>query len=140
MDTSTSNGHALHHPGADDLSLVGDAQMELDEQINRETSTGVELPSLDDVDMDSSVELPSKSISIMKDSSLLNAAVMYGQELQHEFGDDPRPQIKKQLQDLFAIIAYPNPADSPIASLLDPQRRIQIAEELNGAILRESSI
>merc|ERR1711977_788441 len=110
MESLSSNGHAdSAQPSGQDQP---DTQMELDDQIQRETSRDQHpQSSSDDIDMDAS------------------------QELQQEFGNDPRPHVKKQLQDLFAIIAYQNPADSPISGLLDQRGRAEIAEEVNGAIL-----
>ncbi|KAK5121297.1 hypothetical protein LTR85_005463 [Meristemomyces frigidus] len=137
VDSLASNGHP---DGAPLMAEVGDGedgqdtQMELDDQLHREASKGLEPPPTDDIDMDASQELPLKA-SFMKQGDLLGATLSYGQELQQEFGGDPRLQIKKQLTELFAIIAYPNPADSPIGGLLDQSGRVQIAEEVNGAIL-----
>jgi Ran-binding protein 9/10 len=111
-----------------------DTQMELDDQLHRETSL---LPQTDDIDMDASQELPSKS-SFMKKDDLLAAALQYGQELQVEFGSDPRPEVKQYLRDLFAIIAYPDPRQSPIAGLLEEGGRRGLAESVNGAILGKS--
>ncbi|KAI7551830.1 hypothetical protein KC331_g2299, partial [Hortaea werneckii] len=129
----SSNGHAdSAQPSGQDQP---DTQMELDDQIQRETSRGQHpQSSSDDIDMDASQELPVKA-KAMKRDELIPAALAYGQELQQEFGNDPRPHVKKQLQDLFAIIAYQNPADSPISGLLDQRGRAEIAEEVNGAIL-----
>lgn len=137
VDSIGSNGHAdntdhIQDNGEDEDGQ--DTQMELDDQLHREASRGLDAPPTDDVDMDASQGLPLKA-SYMKQGDLVAAALAYGQELQQEFGSDPRQQIKKQLQDLFAIIAYPNPADSPIGGLLDQRGRVHIAEEVNGAIL-----
>lgn len=135
VDSLESNDHPSQIvPAAN--SNGTDAQMELDDQLHRKVSPSVHPSVMEDVDMDASQELSAKS-SFVKESNLLTAALAYGQELQHEFGNDTRPQVKKQLQDLFAIIAYMNPAESPIGPLLDPQGRVLIAEEINGAILGE---
>ncbi|KAI6837742.1 SPRY-domain-containing protein [Hortaea werneckii] len=133
MESLSSNGHAdSAQPSGQDQP---DTQMELDDQIQRETSRDQHpQSSSDDIDMDASQELPIKA-KAMKRDELIPAALSYGQELQQEFGNDPRPHVKKQLQDLFAIIAYQNPADSPISGLLDQRCRAEIAEEVNGAIL-----
>lgn len=144
VDSLGSNGHSApdervdlseHGAEGEDEEDGQDTQMELDDQLHREASKGLEPPT-EDIDMDASQELPLKATHLKKDD-LLSAVIGYGQELQIEFGGDPRQQIKKQLQDLFAIIAYPNPADSPIGGLLDQSGRVQIAEEVNGAILGE---
>lgn len=125
IDSLASNGHTEGQ---------NDAQMELDDQLQREASRNTEPIPTDDVDMDASQELPPKS-SFMRETKLLDDVLAYGRELKHEFGSDPRQQVKKQLDDTLAIIAYPNPADSPLGSMLDPQGRVQIAEEVNRAIL-----
>ncbi|KAK4895336.1 hypothetical protein LTR27_006679 [Elasticomyces elasticus] len=141
VDSLASNGHARtgHNRTEEDEAEDEDeeegqdTQMELDDQLHRETSRPLEVPS-DDIDMDASQELPLKA-SFMKKDDLLSSALEYGRELQVEFGSDPRQQVKKELQDLFAIIAYPNPAESPIGALLDERGRGRIAEEVNGSIL-----
>lgn len=61
----------------------------------------------------------------------------YGMELKEEFENDPRREIRKALNDTFALIAYENVADSAWAPLLDPKGRAPLAEELNSAILGE---
>ncbi|KAK3701636.1 hypothetical protein LTR37_015387 [Vermiconidia calcicola] len=137
VDSLDGNGHAQKDVDdtVDDQEEVEDTQMELDDQIHREASKGLEPPpTADDVDMDASQELPPKA-SFMKQKELLEQALAYGQELQSAFGNDPRPQIKKQLSDIFAIMAYSNPSESVVGGLLDPRGRVQIAEEINGAIL-----
>jgi Ran-binding protein 9/10 len=159
VDSLSSNGHAeTGEEGEGDEEAEEDegqdTQMELDDQLHREASNGHKSPthqpqqehqqsSNDDVDMmttsQESASWADKS-SFMKKDDLLSAALAYGQELQHEFGSDPRPEIKKQLQDLFAIIAYPNPADSPIGSLLEKEGRAKLAEGVNGAILGECTL
>ncbi|WPH04822.1 Hypothetical protein R9X50_00771900 [Acrodontium crateriforme] len=136
FNTATSSPTALTK-SIDSLASNGfesDAQMELDDQLQREASTSAELLPADDVDMDISQELPPKS-SFMKETKLLDDVLAYGRKLKHEFGSDPRQHVKKQLDDTLAIIAYPNPSESPLASMLDPQGRVQIAEEINRAIL-----
>lgn len=133
VDSLGSNGHAEEADDMNDGEEPPDTQMELDDQLHREASKSLELPS-DDVDMDASQELPPKA-SFMKQNELLEQALAYGRELQSSFGGDPRQQIKKQLSDIFAIMAYTNPTESVVGQLLDPQGRVQIAEEVNGAIL-----
>lgn len=141
IDSLGSNGHMEGGIDIDDLSArpePTDTQMELDDQLHRETSKSMITSVSDDVEMDSSPEFPSKA-SLMKQNELLSQALAYGQELQATFGGDPRPHIKKQLENIFAIVAYTNPTESVVGQLLDPQGRVQIAEDLNGAILGESN-
>ena len=137
IDSLESNGHAEEPDDATDRQHPPDTQMELDDQLHREASKGLEPPASDDVDMDASQDLPPKG-SFIKPNDLPTQAIAYGQELQSTFGGDPRPQIKKQLSDIFALMAYANPTESVVGQLLDPQGRVQIAEEVNGAILGKS--
>lgn len=144
----SSNGHAdgADNGGVDiDASEPIDTQMELDDQLNRESappnhpsSTTSPSSSSSDIDMDASQELSPSKASLMAQNELLAQALAYGQELQSTFGSDPRPQIKKQLSDIFAIMAYTNPSESVVGGLMDPKGRVQIAEDLNGAILGRS--
>lgn len=138
VDSLGSNGHVdggIEFQSEIERQEPADTQMELDDQLHRETSQDQEasLPP-EDIDMDASTELPSKA-SFMRLDDLLAQAFAYGQQLRSTYGSDPRPQIKKQLVDMFAIMAYPDPTESVVAQLFDPQRRVQIAEDLNGAIL-----
>lgn len=130
-----SNGHIDDEEHIANGEETTDTQMELDEQLNREASKGLDRPT-DDVDMDASQDLPPKA-SFLKQTDLLTQALAYGRELQSTFGGDPRPQVKKQLSDIFAIMAYTNPTESVVGQLMDPRGRDQIAEEMNGAILGE---
>ncbi|KAI9742170.1 MAG: hypothetical protein M1818_004070 [Claussenomyces sp. TS43310] len=67
---------------------------------------------------------------------LLQETIEYGQELEAEFSHDPRREIKKSLQDAFALLAYEDPINSKeVAHLLKREGRVAMAEELNSAIL-----
>lgn len=69
---------------------------------------------------------------------LLQDTLAYGQLLQAEYKDDPRREVKKALEDAFALMAYQDPLSAKeVAHLLDPAGRVAVAEELNSAILRE---
>lgn len=62
--------------------------------------------------------------------------LIYGQELQREYAGDPRPEITAALEQIWALVAYPNPLKEPeVAHLLDRKGRQAVAEELNSAIL-----
>ena len=72
---------------------------------------------------------------------LVGETLLYGQELAAEFKDDPRREMKKALDDVFALMAYPDPFNSKeVSHLLDPSGRVAVAEELNSAILRMSTL
>lgn len=123
---SGSNGH--------DDSL--DNQMELDDQLNRESMRQnlQHVPAEEDVDMETSTSSLPKS-GLMKSNDYLTAALQYGQELQAEFGGDNRPATKEKLREMFAIMAYVDPRESIVGGLLDKRGRVSIAEGVNGAIL-----
>jgi hypothetical protein len=122
---SGSNGH--------DNAL--DNQMELDDQLNRE-SMKQHTQSEEDVDMETSTASLPRS-GLMKSNDYLTAALQYGQELQAEFGGDNRPAVKEKLREVFAIMAYVDPRESIVGGLLDKRGRVGIAEGVNGAILGE---
>ena len=139
VESIESNGHVSDGEHIADRQGMTDTQMELDDQLNREASKGLD-PPIDDIDMDASHELTqgiSPKASYMKRDDLQNKALDYGRELESTFGGDPRR--KKQLENIFSLMAYTNPAESPVAHLLDSQGRVSIAEEVNGAILGELS-
>ncbi|KAK5992403.1 Ran-binding protein 9 [Cladobotryum mycophilum] len=60
----------------------------------------------------------------------------YGQTLQAEYSNDPRKEISKALNEIWALVAYRNPLKEPqVSHLLDRKGRAAVAEELNSAIL-----
>ncbi|KAI0440672.1 concanavalin A-like lectin/glucanase domain-containing protein [Xylaria telfairii] len=68
--------------------------------------------------------------------ALLRETIAYGQALQAEFKNDTRREVVKALNDIFALLAYPDPLHvKEIAPLLDRKGRVTVAEELNSAIL-----
>lgn len=67
-------------------------------------------------------------------NQLLNEAMQYGQELQREYRDDDG-EYAKSLQDIFSLMAYTDPKGSIHGHLLDASGRVNVAEELNSAIL-----
>ena len=71
---------------------------------------------------------------------LMQETLLYGRDLAAEFKDDPRREVKKALEDIFALMAYRDPFNAKdVCHLLDPSGRVAVAEELNSAILRKSS-
>lgn len=72
---------------------------------------------------------------LTRQADLVNEALLYGQELQSEFKDDTRREVKQALKDTFALIAYPDARESSLAPLLEAEGRTSVAEELNSAIL-----
>jgi hypothetical protein len=130
-DAEDDEGDEESEEDADDES---DTQMELDDQFQRETSNA---HNRDDDHMEISQELPPRN-SKLKGADLLAASIAYGQELSQEFSRDPKPHIKKHLNDIFSVMAYNSYEDSPVAHLFDVSGRTRIAEEVNGAILSQS--
>ncbi|KAK1750591.1 hypothetical protein QBC47DRAFT_406951 [Echria macrotheca] len=69
-------------------------------------------------------------------TKLSSEALDYGMELWSEFRNDPRPDIVKHLDEIFALIAHPNPLKlKEMAHLFDASGRVAVSEELNSAIL-----
>ena len=68
---------------------------------------------------------------------LTTETIEYGMELKSEFSNDPRREVKRALEDTFALIAYENVRESSLAPLLETRGRLPVAEELNSAILGE---
>lgn len=75
--------------------------------------------------------------SALLHNDLLNDAIQYGMELQGEFSHDTRQEVKKALNDTFALIAYNDARQSVLADMMEGKGRIEIAEQVNGAILGE---
>ncbi|RKF79027.1 Ran-binding protein 9 [Golovinomyces cichoracearum] len=77
------------------------------------------------------------SNSYSEHTQLLQETIKYGTELSAEYKNDPRKEIKKALEDAFALMAYQEPLNAKgVAHLLDPYGRVAVAEELNSAILQ----
>ncbi|KAG5517880.1 hypothetical protein PMAC_000335 [Pneumocystis sp. 'macacae'] len=66
---------------------------------------------------------------------LLSKILEYGQQLQEEYRDDNRSDVRKTLEDTFSLLAYSDPKNSSVSYLLDEDVRQVVAEELNKAIL-----
>lgn len=108
--------------------------MELDEQLGVHNPP----PSWDNKDQDD--ELDDEDEEDMQDKEARSAratdeTIAYGMELKAEFANDPRREVKKALEDTFALIAYPDARESMLAPLLEVAGRAPVAEELNSAIL-----
>jgi hypothetical protein len=111
-----------------------DFEMELDEQLGVHNPP----PSWDNKDQDD--ELEDEDEDDMEDKEAKSAratdeTIAYGMELKAEFANDPRREVKRALEDTFALIAYPDARESMLAPLLEVAGRAPVAEELNSAIL-----
>lgn len=111
------------HMSSDYDDGVFDHQMELDDSVPDSGTSDWEKMDMEDVDVNT------------RYSTLLQETILYGQELRSEFNNDPRREVKKALEDTFALIAYPDARESSVGSLLEVRRRVPVAEELNSAIL-----
>ncbi|KAE8165841.1 CTLH/CRA C-terminal to lish motif domain-containing protein [Aspergillus tamarii] len=109
--------------GLADGSAVFDEEMELDEQMHH--GGGWNADGMD-------TEEPENAA---KFNELLTEAVQYGQQLRLDYPNDERGGNKKMLDDIFSLVAYPDPKQSVHGHYLDPAGRIAVAEELNSAIL-----
>ncbi|KKY31987.1 putative ran-binding protein [Diaporthe ampelina] len=68
---------------------------------------------------------------------LTQDALLYGQTLQAEYLGDERREVHTALNEIFGLMAYPNPLkEAKVAHLLDRKGRVAVAEELNSAILQ----
>lgn len=109
-----------------------DFEMELDEQLGVHNPP----PSWDnkdqDGDLDDEDDIEDKEAKLQQ---LTDATITYGMELRAEFANDPRREVKRALEDTFALIAYENARESTLAPLLEIGGRVPVAEELNSAIL-----
>ncbi|RDI81066.1 hypothetical protein Vi05172_g8982 [Venturia inaequalis] len=130
----TANGSSSSH---DDFNGVFDQDMELDEYGTsiRNGDSHQSNPWEDGGAMDTSDDLYTSGRKEMNYTDLTSETIQYGQQLRAEFDGDPRRDVKRRLQDIFALIAYHDPKNSPLAYLLDVSERVPVAEELNGAIL-----
>lgn len=60
----------------------------------------------------------------------------YGQQLQAEYRSDHRKEVQKTLEDIWSLMAYPNPLREPkVAHLMDNKERSTAAEMVNSMIL-----
>jgi len=135
-----------------------DHQMELDDQLQRESRAPIIPPmpvpspfnpglrfgdgangadGKDDT-MDTAPDGVQLVSSATDSEQLLVDALEFGQELKAEFSDDPRPAVRKALDDTFALIAYQDARESIVGGLMEGKGRVEIAEEVNSAILGKS--
>ena len=112
-----------------------DFEMELDEQLGVHNPP----PSWDNKDQDDD-DLDDMEDRQAKIDSAIIETLAYGQELKTEFEHDQRREVKRALEDTFALIAYPDARESSLAPLLEVAGRVPVAEELNSAILGTSLI
>lgn len=73
-----------------------------------------------------------------REATLLAEALTYGQQLQEEYRNDPREEVKRVLSEAFSLLAYTDPRGSVMGHLLEESGRREVAEDLNSAILGNS--
>ncbi|KAL4743042.1 hypothetical protein BDV11DRAFT_202260 [Aspergillus similis] len=120
LSSSAKKGKATN--GFSD-SAVFDEEMELDEQMQDRDRWDA-----DGMDME-------ETETATKSNELLTEAVQYGQQLRMDYPNDENGGDKKLLDDIFSLVAYPDPKRSVHGHYLDPAGRVAVAEELNSAIL-----
>lgn len=59
-----------------------------------------------------------------------------GQQIYKKYSDLSNTNVKKSLLELFSLIAYPNPYNSPVSHLLNPLTRVRIADLIDFSILK----
>ena len=117
--TTTSKPRRSVSPGISDEHAVFDQEMELDDG---------EAWDADGMD----TEQPEATAQF---DELLTEAVQYGQRLRADYLSEENGADKNMLDDIFSLIAYPDPSRSMHGHYLDPAGRVTVAEELNSAIL-----
>ncbi|KAJ2848565.1 hypothetical protein IWW36_003225 [Coemansia brasiliensis] len=60
------------------------------------------------------------SVEDMDAGQLVRALLEYGRQLQADYGSSPDPVIREGLVHTFSLLAYADPAQSPVRALLDP--------------------
>jgi Ran-binding protein 9/10 len=154
----SSNGFGGNNDESDsqeneDDEDVFDHQMELDDQLNMPPKSSD--PHSSAMDLHNSIHMKqstsmnnnnnvanAKSVAA-KAKTLMDEIIIYGQELRQEFLPDPSKKDDsaiKQLNDAFALMAYDNPWQSPLAYLYEDRERAEMAERLNGAVLGKKHI
>ena len=63
-------------------------------------------------------------------------AIQFGKDVKREFQLDADREMQKELEDAFALLSYEDPAAWPDVSwMLKQEKRVEVADELNSAIL-----
>lgn len=121
----TSNGHS-----GDWYDEVINHDMDLDDQLPPQPPSHSN--NWDRMDTEDSTN------KHMEYEQLLQDTLIYGQNLQAEYREDPRQEIRKALNDAFSLLAYQDPlGEKEVAHHLSVNGRVAVAEELNSAILRK---
>lgn len=95
-------------------------------------TNGVEAGAWDSMDTEEGPEQVEELQDLERD------VIEYGQQLQAEYRSDLRREVQKTLEDIWSLMAYPNPLREPkVAHLMDNKERSTVAEMVNSMILRK---
>ncbi|SPN97391.1 related to human RANBPM NP_005484.1 [Cephalotrichum gorgonifer] len=93
-------------------------------------TNGVEGVSWENMDTEDGLEYLGELQDLERD------LIEYGQQLQAEYRNDLRKEVQKTLEDIWSLMAYPNPLREPkVAHLMDNKERAKAAETVNSMIL-----
>lgn len=131
-------GHVAGHASNNSLKSAVHPRYEDDEEMTEADDDGLDEAMDESSEDDGMMAYGGDAASSGGVSKLSQDALIYGQELRSEFSADPRREVSKHLDEIFALIAYPNPLKiKEVAHLLDKSGRLALAEELNSVILRK---
>ena len=77
-------------------------------------------------------------VNLVRAGDMLGA-VAFAQANLHPFGFENGPQVE-QLEECLALLAYDNPAVSPVGQYLSESFKQQVADALNGALLEAADL
>ena len=134
---------SIDSPDTEKMAIDSEPQEE-DEQVDDEVHMTDVTPShpttkfvIDEEDSDDETLTSAKQQR--REATLLAEALAYGQQLQEDYHDDPREEVKRVLGEAFSLLAYTDPRGSVVGHLLEESGRREVAEELNSAILGNPS-
>ncbi|KAI8322212.1 SPRY-domain-containing protein, partial [Martensiomyces pterosporus] len=76
-----------------------------------------------------------KNLRKMEPAQLVRVLLEYGRQLQADYGSSPNPIIREGLVHTFSLLAYADPAQSPIYALLDPEACKPLARLVELAVI-----
>ena len=130
---------SVDSPDTEKMALDSDVQEE-DEQVDDEVHMTDVTPShpttkfvIDEEDSEDETVTATKQQR--REATLLAEALAYGQQLQEDYHNDPREEVKRVLGEAFSLLAYTDPRGSVVGHLLEESGRREVAEDLNSAIL-----
>ncbi|KAJ1992949.1 hypothetical protein H4R33_000825 [Dimargaris cristalligena] len=123
--------------------LEDEGELDLDSESNGTNGlNGQSHPDGMDVDQDerppppgTEDSLPAELADPRTPAQVLKEALRCGRRLQLDYGHDTRRQIHQTLVGVLSLLAYADPAHSPVATYLNESRRGQLAHTLNEEIL-----